>query len=81
MSAVFDAGHVSRVRILYKAILRLHRGLPTELKAMGDQYVKDEFKRHKATTSEFVPAFTHEWMVSQTLAHQKIYIWKIHKTC
>ena len=28
---------VQRVRLLYKTILRLHRGLPLELKAIGDQ--------------------------------------------
>jgi len=39
--------HVQRVRILYKSILKLHRGLPNEIKEIGDQYVRDEFKRHK----------------------------------
>lgn len=29
--------HVQRVRLLYKTILRLHRGLPIEMKALGDQ--------------------------------------------
>ncbi|XP_006911990.1 succinate dehydrogenase assembly factor 3, mitochondrial isoform X2 [Pteropus alecto] len=41
------AGHVSRVRALYRRILLLHRLLPPDLKALGDQYVKDEFRRHK----------------------------------
>ena len=41
------ASHVQRVRILYKSILKLHRGLPTEMKELGDQYVRDEFRRHK----------------------------------
>jgi len=54
-------GHVSRVRVLYKAILRLHRGLPLELKALGDQYVKEEFKRHKACEPQFTPVFMNEW--------------------
>lgn len=39
--------HVQRVRILYKSILKLHRGLPTEVQELGNQYVRDEFKRHK----------------------------------
>lgn len=39
--------HVQRVRILYKSILKLHRGLPTEIKELGDNYVRDEFRRHK----------------------------------
>lgn len=29
--------HVQRVRLLFKTILRLHRGLPVEMKALGDQ--------------------------------------------
>ena len=52
--------HVSKVRVLYKSILRLHRGLPIELKALGDQYVKDEFKRHKNCEEIFVPEFMKE---------------------
>lgn len=53
--------HISHVRILYKAILRLHRGMPGELRALGDQYVRDEFKRHKTAEPEFVPVFMKEW--------------------
>lgn len=37
--------HVQRVKKLYKSILRLHRGMPEELKVLGDNYAKDEFKR------------------------------------
>nr|XP_051676976.1 succinate dehydrogenase assembly factor 3, mitochondrial-like [Oryctolagus cuniculus] len=40
--------HGSKVRALYRRILQLHRVLPPDLKALGDQYVKDEFRRHKA---------------------------------
>lgn len=39
--------HVRRVRILYKSILKLHRGLPIEVQELGTNYVRDEFKRHK----------------------------------
>lgn len=61
--AAGGAGHLSRVRVLYKAILRLHRGLPLELKAFGDQYAKDEFKRHRDCEAQFVPVFMNEWTV------------------
>ncbi|KAB0385540.1 hypothetical protein FD755_000496 [Muntiacus reevesi] len=45
-----SALHVSsRVRALYRRILLLHRVLPPDLKDLGDQYVKDEFRRHKTT--------------------------------
>lgn len=53
--------HVSRVRLLYKAILRLHRSLPLEMKALGDQYVKDEFRRHKQVNPAEAHVFMQEW--------------------
>ena len=62
-----NIGHTSRVRILYKSILRLHRGLPLELRALGDQYVKDEFRRHIDCDAKFVPTFMNEWTVSNSM--------------
>ena len=56
--------HVLRVRALYKAILRLHRGLPLEMKALGDQYVRDEFRRHKDVGPAETKTFMDEWTVS-----------------
>ncbi|XP_020640888.1 succinate dehydrogenase assembly factor 3, mitochondrial [Pogona vitticeps] len=53
--------HISRVRILYRRILQLHRALPLELKALGDQYVKDEFRRHKTVGPEEAQYFLQEW--------------------
>ncbi|KAM7372774.1 hypothetical protein PAMP_007672 [Pampus punctatissimus] len=53
--------HVSRVRSLYKRILVLHRFLPIELRALGDQYVKDEFRRHTGAAPEEVKSFMTEW--------------------
>lgn len=57
--------HAAQVRILYKAILRLHRGLNPEIRAFGDQYVRDEFKRHKTAEPQFVPIFMTEWTVQK----------------
>ncbi|ETE66037.1 Protein ACN9-like, mitochondrial, partial [Ophiophagus hannah] len=53
--------HVSQVRTLYKKILLLHRVLPLELKALGDQYVKDEFRRHKSISLQEAQHFLQEW--------------------
>ncbi|KAG7501012.1 succinate dehydrogenase assembly factor 3, mitochondrial [Solea senegalensis] len=53
--------HVSKVRSLYKRILVLHRFLPLDLRALGDQYVKDEFRRHKGASSEEARSFMTEW--------------------
>jgi len=58
-----SAEHVRQVRVLYKAILRLHRGLVPELRALGDQYVRDEFKRHRNAEPPFIPIFMSEWTV------------------
>lgn len=56
--------HVSRVRALYRRILLLHRVLPPDLKALGDQYVKDEFRRHKTVGSAEAQRFLQEWEAS-----------------
>ncbi|XP_043244149.1 succinate dehydrogenase assembly factor 3, mitochondrial-like isoform X3 [Amphibalanus amphitrite] len=53
--------HVQSVRMLYKSVLRLHRGLPAELKALGDQYVRDEFRRHRDAPAREAGLFLQEW--------------------
>lgn len=57
------SSHVSRVRSLYRKILLLHRTLPLHLKALGDQYVKEEFRRHKAVGPAEAKLFMKEWEV------------------
>ena len=55
---------VSMVLGLYRSILRCHRErVPTPMRAMGDEYVKDEFRRHwKASTTQAQwQAFITEW--------------------
>ncbi|XP_026531443.1 succinate dehydrogenase assembly factor 3, mitochondrial [Notechis scutatus] len=68
--------HVSQVRTLYKKILQLHRVLPLELKALGDQYVKDEFRRHKSISLQEAQHFLQEWenyaMMLQQQANQHV---------
>uniref|UniRef100_A0A182VSS5 Succinate dehydrogenase assembly factor 3 n=1 Tax=Anopheles minimus TaxID=112268 RepID=A0A182VSS5_9DIPT len=53
--------HGQKVRVLYKTILRLHRGLPEALQELGNTYVKDEFKRHKNCSSTESQKFMGEW--------------------
>lgn len=53
--------HVSRVRRLYKLIFRVHRGLPPELRVLGDNYARDEFKRHKKCNKDEAKIFLNEW--------------------
>ena len=59
--------HVSKVLSLYKRILVLHRFLPIDLRALGDQYVKDEFRRHKTASTEEVKNFVTEWEVNNRM--------------
>lgn len=66
------SAHVQKVRALYKRILVLHRFLPIDLAALGNQYVKDEFRRHKGASAEEVKSFMTEWEV---MTHsQSLYI-------
>ncbi|XP_077472716.1 succinate dehydrogenase assembly factor 3, mitochondrial [Stigmatopora argus] len=53
--------HVSKVCSLYKRILVLHRFMPIHLRALGDNYVKDEFRRHKTASPEEAKSFMVEW--------------------
>ncbi|XP_054548352.1 succinate dehydrogenase assembly factor 3, mitochondrial [Talpa occidentalis] len=63
--------HVLRVRALYRRILALHRVLPPDLKALGDQYVKDEFRRHKTVASDEAQRFLQEWEVYAAMLWQQ----------
>lgn len=55
--------HILRVRRLYKLIFRMHRALPPELRIMGDNYARDEFKRHKKCNPDEAKVFLNEWTV------------------
>jgi len=66
-SAISNLSQLQRVRLLYKTVLRLHRGLPVEFKAIGDQYVKDEFRRHKTCQPKEADVFMAEWVVKYIL--------------
>lgn len=48
---------------LYKAILRAHlHKLPLELRSLGDEYVKAEFKAHKSTDNPlYIVGFLTQW--------------------
>lgn len=72
---MFITQHIRQVRALYKGLLKLHRGLPYQLQAMGDQYVKDEFRRHKDVPKAEADIFMAEWTVSSFgLSYSKQYI-------
>ncbi|VDD82954.1 unnamed protein product [Mesocestoides corti] len=60
-SVLNQMSHRERVRFLYKMILRTHRALPPELRAVGDRYVKEEFRKHKSCDPSYVGPFMIEW--------------------
>lgn len=61
---IFGLQHRVTVLRLYKTILRLHRSLPDELRELGNQYVREEFRRHKTAEPQYVTNFMVEWSVS-----------------
>lgn len=47
---------------LYRSILREHkRRLPPQMKALGDTYVKQEFRLHKTAKPEHLNRFIQSW--------------------
>ena len=46
---------------LYRGILRAHRDLPREMKNLGNAYVREEFRRHRAAQARFLVPFFVEW--------------------
>jgi len=49
---------------LYRRILRVHRYLPVEMRSLGDDYVKAEFRRHKDVTDPgHIIGFLSQWKV------------------
>ncbi len=47
---------------LYRGILRAHRShLPDNMRHLGDAYVREEFRKHKAAKDKFLGPFFREW--------------------
>ena len=47
---------------LYRQILRVHRCMPAAMRAMGDDYVKSEFRRHKDVDNAVqIMGFLSQW--------------------
>ena len=48
---------------LYKTVLRAHRQkLPHDMRMLGDEYVRSEFRLHKTAKPEHVQPFFKEWI-------------------
>ncbi|XP_418673.2 succinate dehydrogenase assembly factor 3, mitochondrial [Gallus gallus] len=59
-------------RGLYRRILLLHRALPPALRELGDRYVKEEFRKHKAAGPAEAQRFLREWENYAALLWQQI---------
>ncbi|XP_072185161.1 succinate dehydrogenase assembly factor 3, mitochondrial [Excalfactoria chinensis] len=59
-------------RGLYRRILLLHRALPPALRELGDRYVKEEFRKHKAAGPAEAQRFLREWENYAELIWQQI---------
>lgn len=47
---------------LYRALLRAHRRLPAEMRSLGDDYVKSEFRRHRQVDNPLhLVGFCSQW--------------------
>ena len=58
-----ELNHGQKICRLYKNILKLHKGLPSEVRLVGDLYMKDEFRRHKSANEAQTYVFIREWTV------------------
>lgn len=52
----------SRVRTVYRQVLRAHRVLPAAERALANGFVRAEFKLHKETKTAFVDPFVKAWV-------------------
>ncbi|EPQ53983.1 ACN9-domain-containing protein [Gloeophyllum trabeum ATCC 11539] len=49
---------------LYRRLLRAHRALPLEMRSLGDDYVKAEFRRHRSVTNPVhIIGFLSQWKI------------------
>ncbi|KII89676.1 hypothetical protein PLICRDRAFT_39813 [Plicaturopsis crispa FD-325 SS-3] len=49
---------------LYRSLLRAHRSLPREMRSLGDDYVKAEFRRHRTVNNPVhIIGFLSQWKV------------------
>ncbi|KAA1467131.1 ACN9-domain-containing protein [Dentipellis sp. KUC8613] len=47
---------------LYRRLLRAHRHIPPEMRSLGDDYVKAEFRRHKKVDNPlYIIGFLSQW--------------------
>ncbi|KAJ2770646.1 hypothetical protein IWQ56_000043 [Coemansia nantahalensis] len=78
---------MTRALQLYRSILRTHRRLPRELRFVGDQYVRSEFRSHRTVTDKrFLDQFYAQWTAylsqlrEQTGAERSADAWNVGRS-
>ena len=63
---------MSRGVVLFRAILKEHRNkLPSHMRMLGDDYVRNEFKQHKTAKPEQLAMFFTAWDNYLELMHKQ----------
>jgi len=63
---------MSRGVVLFRAILKEHRNkLPSHMRMLGDDYVRNEFKQHKTAKPEQLTMFFTAWDNYLELMHKQ----------
>ncbi|KAJ2665356.1 hypothetical protein IWW48_000245 [Coemansia sp. RSA 1200] len=62
---------MTKAASLYRRLLRVHRLLPREIRFVGDQYVRAEFRNHRSVTDQrLLDQFFKQWtMYLETMEH------------
>lgn len=63
---------MSEALALYRSIRRLHRRMSPALQFLGNQYLRDEFVRHKTAAPEHVTPFLRAWTSYRETLEQQL---------
>lgn len=55
---------IAMVQRLYRRIMKLHNRMPLEMRALGNEYARDEFRRNRSANQIQAHSFMLEWNVS-----------------
>lgn len=84
---MYKSDHMSawnrEVLVLYRRLLRLHAALPPDLRALGEGYLREEFRRHRGGADVHVTAFKKEWSVSRAASRDvhAVLCWGVGGVC
>lgn len=50
---------------LYRQLMRLHQKLPPDMGAVGQMFIREEFKKHRSASDDIAEKFVKEWRVRE----------------